>query len=136
MLQLVSAGALHIITYPVDPQERFEPGMIGELKVAWDNTVVLGIGTGLCPLGIIDDVKNGLDDTTQGSGKVTIHLTPRSIWRTDQFEYNQHYMVNSTLYCGLDGKFTTAQPTFNHPSIGIVLHPPTLNHPLLELLWF
>ena len=54
------------------------------------------------------------DDTTLGSGRITIHYQ-RGIYATDQFDTTQVYPLNSTLYVGFDGKLTSKQPTEDHP---------------------
>ncbi len=64
------------------------------------------------------------DDTTIGTGRVTIHYQ-RGIYATDQFDTTQAYPLNSTLYVGLDGKITSKQPTTNHPGVAIVTGPPS-----------
>lgn len=74
------------------------------------------------------------DNTTLGSGRVTVWFQ-RSIWQTDQYDTTQGYPLNATLFCGLDGKLTTKQPTPNHPGIAIVTGPPTANSILLEFIW-
>lgn len=74
------------------------------------------------------------DNTTLGSGRVTIWFQ-RGIWETDQFDTTQAYPLNATLFCGLDGKLTTKQPTPDHPGIAIVTGPPTVNSPMLQFLW-
>lgn len=74
------------------------------------------------------------DNTTLGSGRVTIWFQ-RAIWQTDQFDTTQGYPINATLFCGLDGKLTTKQPTPNHPGIAFVTGPPTANSVLLEFMY-
>lgn len=74
------------------------------------------------------------DNTTLGSGRITVWFQ-RAIWQTDQYDTTQGYPLNATLFCGLDGKLTTKQPTPNHPGIAIVTGPPTANSILLEFIW-
>jgi hypothetical protein len=64
------------------------------------------------------------DDTTIGSGRVTLHYQ-RGIYATDQFDTTQIYPVNSTLYVGLDGKLTSSQPTDAHPGVALCTGPPS-----------
>lgn len=64
------------------------------------------------------------DDTTIGSGRVTLHYQ-RGIYATDQFDTTQIYPVNSTLYVGLDGKVTSSQPTDAHPGVALCTGPPS-----------
>lgn len=75
------------------------------------------------------------DDTTLGSGRITIHYA-RGFYATDQFDTLQPYPLNATLYVGLEGKFTTRQPTSSHPGIAMVTGPPGATNGTLELLWF
>ena len=64
------------------------------------------------------------DDTTIGSGRVTLHYQ-RGIYATDQFDTTQVYPVNCTLYVGLDGKLTSSQPTEKHPGVALCTGPPS-----------
>lgn len=64
------------------------------------------------------------DDTTIGSGRVTLHYQ-RGVYATDQFDTTQVYPVNCTLYVGLDGKLTSSQPTDNHPGVALCTGPPS-----------
>lgn len=75
------------------------------------------------------------EDTTLGSGKVSVWITARMIAQTDQFDTTAGYPLNAPLFCGLDGKLTTKQPTPNHPVVAIVTGPPTAINTLLEFLW-
>lgn len=73
------------------------------------------------------------DDTTIGSGRVTIHYQ-RGIYATDQFDTTQAYPINSTLYVGLDGKLTSKQPTENHPGVALCTGPPSASIGTLEFM--
>ena len=73
------------------------------------------------------------DDTTVGSGRVTIHYQ-RGIYATDQFDTTQIYPVNCTLYVGLDGKLSSSQPTDNHPGVAICSGPPSAAIGTLEFM--
>ena len=64
------------------------------------------------------------DDTTIGSGRITIHYQ-RGIYATDQFDTTQIYPLNATLYVGIDGKLTSKQPTESHPGVAICTGPPS-----------
>ncbi len=75
------------------------------------------------------------DDTTLGSGKITVHYT-RGIYATDQFDSKQTYPLNASLYVGLDGKLTSKQPTDNHPGIAMVTGPPSATAATLEFILF
>ena len=74
------------------------------------------------------------DDSTIGSGRVTVHYH-RGIYATDQFDTRQAYPLNATLYCGLDGKLTSKQPTDGHPGIAICTGPPGATQSSLEFIW-
>jgi hypothetical protein len=74
------------------------------------------------------------DDSTLGTGKVTVHYS-RGIYATDQFDTRQLYPLNATLYCGLDGKLTTKQPSANHPGVAFVSGPPSSANATLEFVW-
>lgn len=73
------------------------------------------------------------DDTTLGSGRVTIHYQ-RGIYATDQFDTTQIYPLNATLYIGLDGKLTSKQPTEDHPGVAICTGPPSAATGTLEFM--
>lgn len=74
------------------------------------------------------------DNTTLGSGKITIWFG-RLIAATSCFDSSQGYPLNATLYCGLDGRFTTRQPTPRHPGIAIVIGPPTAIDNMLHFMF-
>ena len=73
------------------------------------------------------------DDTTIGSGRITIHYQ-RGIYATDQFDTTQIYPVNCTLYVGLDGKLSSSQPTDTHPGVAICTGPPSASIGTLEFM--
>lgn len=75
------------------------------------------------------------DNTTVGSGRITIWFG-RGIFETDKFDPQQKYAVNAALFCDAEGRFTTKQPSANHPGIAMVTGPPTGINPTLELMWF
>lgn len=56
MLRVIQATAGRPVSYPVDPNAVFEPGMIAQLKVL-GNDVFMGVSDGNAPFGIIDDIK-------------------------------------------------------------------------------
>lgn len=56
MLKIVQAGTGRPISYPLDPNATFEPGMIAQLKMI-GNDIVMGVSDGTAPIGIIDDIK-------------------------------------------------------------------------------
>lgn len=74
------------------------------------------------------------DDSTLGSGRITLHYQ-RGFYATDQFDTRQAYPLGCTLYIGLDGKFTSRQPTQDHPGIAICTGPPGATQASLEILW-
>ena len=74
------------------------------------------------------------DDTTVGSGRVTIWFS-RGFFATDQFDTTVSYPLNATLFVGLDGKLTTKQITPTHPGLAVVTGPPTALVNTLEFLW-
>jgi len=73
------------------------------------------------------------DDTTVGSGRITIHYQ-RGIYATSQFDTTQAYPLNVTLYVGLDGKLTSSQPTDSHPGVAICTGPPSAAAGTLEFM--
>lgn len=73
-------------------------------------------------------------DSTAGSNRVTVWMTPGMIVQTDIFEMVP-YAVNATLYASPNGKLTTEKTIPNQPGVGIVCVPPSAHNPVLELLW-
>lgn len=56
MLRTVWYGRSMPASFVVDPSAEFQPGMIAELNVV-GNQVVATVSTGICPIGVIDEVK-------------------------------------------------------------------------------
>lgn len=57
MLRVIQSGTGRPISYPVDPNGVFQPGMIAQIK-SMGNDVLAGVSDGIAPFGIIDDVKD------------------------------------------------------------------------------
>jgi hypothetical protein len=57
MLKVLQAGAGRPISYPLDPNATFQPGMIAQMK-SIGNDAVIGVSDGRAPCGIIDDIKD------------------------------------------------------------------------------
>ena len=74
------------------------------------------------------------DDSTAGSGRVTIWMQ-RFIGQTDQFDTSQRYPLNANLFINEQGKFTTRQPSENHPGIALVTGTPSGIDGMIEFLW-
>jgi hypothetical protein len=74
------------------------------------------------------------DDSTIGNGRITIWFQ-RMIFSTDQYEVNQRYPLNAPLFVSEAGLLTTRQPSEDHPTIAIVLAPPTARNTFLEVLY-
>lgn len=74
------------------------------------------------------------DDSTQGSQRMTIWYD-RFFFQTDQFETNQAYPLNANLFVNEGGILTTRQPTPTHPSVAMVVGPPSPTSPLLSVMW-
>lgn len=74
------------------------------------------------------------EDSTQGSGRVTVWAMPGMILQTDIFEMVP-YAVNATLYVSPNGKLTTEKTIPNQPGVGIVCVPPTAHNAVLEFMW-
>lgn len=56
MFRIVQAGNSLPISYPVDPNAEFQPGMVGQLGVMGNN-IICGVSDGTAPFGIIDEIK-------------------------------------------------------------------------------
>lgn len=74
------------------------------------------------------------DDTTLGSGRVTIWYT-RGVYETDMYETAVPYVVNSTLFVSANGKLTSEQSLPNQPGMALCMVPPTTINPFLQFLW-
>lgn len=74
------------------------------------------------------------DDSTAGSGRVTVWFQ-RFIGQTDQYDTTQRYPINANLFINEEGKFTTKQPSEQHPGIAIVSGSPSSVFESLELIW-
>lgn len=57
MLKPLQVGLSRPISYSLDPNAVFQPGMIAQMKKV-GNEVVLGVSDGTAPFGIIDDVRD------------------------------------------------------------------------------
>lgn len=73
-------------------------------------------------------------DSTIGSGRVTIWFN-RGVYQTDVWDTTQNYPLNCVLYCGLDGRLTSAQPTPAHPGVAICLGAASSFDPFIDFLW-
>jgi len=57
MLRVIQSFTGRPMSYTVDPNAVFQPGMVAQLKVL-GNDVVAGVSDGISPIGLIDDVKD------------------------------------------------------------------------------
>lgn len=86
MLRVIQTGNARPISYPVDPNATFEPGMIGQFKVV-GNDHVLGVSDGRAPFGIIDDIRTTAFSAPVNDELVIIPGTPT---------YDGYKWINST----------------------------------------
>lgn len=75
------------------------------------------------------------EDTTQGSGKVTVWITPGMLFQTDVYDTSQQYPLNALLYCGLDGKLTSSKLSADFPAVAMVTGQPNSIYGALEAKW-
>lgn len=94
MLRIVNPGVFVPVSYPVDPNASFLPGMIAQLKVV-GNDVVAGISDGLAPFGIIDDIKESTIYKPSIDEVVIIDATGRV--QTDGYNYYTTTEVSAFL---------------------------------------
>lgn len=120
MLRLLDARNKLPTSFIVDPNAEFQPGQIAALKWDTNNAVVVCVSDGLNPIGIIDDIKNAEDDSTIGSGRVTI-WSSRMVISTDQFESQGFYANKTPLFISKNGKFTSIKPSNYSPQVGQVI---------------
>ena len=120
------------LQFQVDDDSTFNPGQIGQLKVA-GNEIVCGTSDGTAPFGIIDDVKTPTSNTTQFSKRVTIWIS-KGVFETDQFDTLQRYSIGKSLFVDQNGILTTKQNTESR-EVGICCIPPSAESPVLKFLW-
>lgn len=75
------------------------------------------------------------DDSTAGSNRMTVWFD-RMFFQTNQYETNQQYPVNASLYVSESGMLTTRKPGEMFPSVARVTSPPSPLNPMLEAMWF
>jgi hypothetical protein len=75
------------------------------------------------------------EDSTQGSGQVTVWIQPGTIFQTDIYDTSQQYPLNALLYCGLDGRLTSAQIDEEFPAVAIITGSPTAIYGSIEAKW-
>lgn len=73
------------------------------------------------------------DDTTLSSSRISVHYV-RGIYATDQYETDQVYPLNCTLFCSISGKLTSKQVADTYPAIAICTGPPSGVQNSLEFL--
>jgi hypothetical protein len=57
MLRPIHVGMHRPISYPLDPDATFQPGMVGQLHLV-GNEIVMGVSNGIAPFGLIDDARD------------------------------------------------------------------------------
>ena len=108
MLKIIQVGSAMPRSGPADsdPSVHFLPGMFGQVvnvdKVNWYVTV----SDGQRPIGLIDDVRDGVDDTTIGSNRITLWTSP-GIYAVDQFEKSEQYPDGKLLRVADNGQLTS-----------------------------
>lgn len=76
------------------------------------------------------------EDTTMGSGQVTVWVTPGLIFTTDQIETNVNYALNASLYVNDNGLLTTRKLSDDRPAVAMVIAPPVSLTPNIEVIWW
>lgn len=122
MLKLIQVGAAIPVSGPVDPDltVHFHPGMFGQM-VRLGKCCYITVSDGRKPIGLIDDVRDGSDDTTLGSGRITLWTAP-GIYATNQFETGESY-PDGALLCVNDKGFLTSRHISGHCSVGRACAP-------------
>src|SRR5690606_13107500 len=54
--KIIQSGSALPVSWPVNPNAEFQPGMIAQLG-SFGNNIVCGVSDGTAPIGIIDDIK-------------------------------------------------------------------------------
>lgn len=97
MLRLIQPGKALPTSYIVHCTNQFEPGQIGTIigrTIKGED--ICGLCRGYRPIGIIDDIKNGTDDSTFSSQRITI-WNEAIILETNMFEHNVSYNIGDSL---------------------------------------
>ena len=95
----------------------FEPGMIISFSDIYGGVYNPGCSS---IMGVIDDVKNAVEDTTAGSGRVTVWSTPGTVFKTDQFMEGE-YVCGGEVYANYAGYITDE---VGGGRVGYVITPP------------
>lgn len=75
------------------------------------------------------------ENTTAGSGQVTVWISPGIIFQTDIYDTSQQYPLNSLLYCGLDGKLTSSKIDTDFPACAMITGVPNSIYGAIEAKW-
>lgn len=137
MLRLVNAGKVTPTNYVIDPTcPDFEPGQIAEIYF-YGNTKLCRPYCGGAIVGIIDDIKRGANNSTLGSGRITI-WNHHGMYETDQYDSMCGYLRGMNLFVDVQSsKLTTHMKNAQfYPVIAAVIDPPTATNPLLRFEWF
>lgn len=141
MLRLVNAGSGLPKSYIVDTIDHFEPGMIASFTGKLSNLDVCGRSRGYNPVGIIDDIRNQQDDSTQGSGRITVWDCKFEA-DTDMFE-PKNYVLGQNLYVSSNGllcdvsqrSFDPIVSTTKFYPVAIATKIPSALDPTLRFIW-
>jgi hypothetical protein len=57
MLKVIQSGTGRPISYPVNPNAVFQPGMVAQMT-SMGNDALIGVSDGIAPFGLIDDAKD------------------------------------------------------------------------------
>lgn len=135
MLRIINTGKSLPDNYLVDPNDFFEPGMIGSFTGKRNKMNICGRSRGSYPVGVIDDVRNKLDDSTQASGRITIWNSDIEA-ETDIFEPDT-YSENQLLFVSSQGKFCSVYKKAFKAAQGVanVIKVPNKLNPFLHFKW-
>lgn len=115
MFRPIQIGTSRPVSYPVDPNATFQPGMICQTKLI-GNDVVMGVSDGTAPIGIIDDMK---DTSFTRPVLDEIVLIEAPIVTTDG--YGNYYMGADTLKELRNSQIVDSSFVIDYP--GLSLNP-------------
>lgn len=138
MLKIKNAAQVRAlpVNYIVDPDPKihFKPGQIAQEFLISGIRQGATVSSGVAPVGIIDDIRDAQDDSTAGSGRITVWSVNGLQFETNQYELGFIYMPGMNLYCSLYGKFMPSPLFVNSPRVGIVVNYDTITG-MLHATW-
>jgi hypothetical protein len=134
MFDVVEAYHDEPIRFFADPDAKFRPGFVCQLKDLGDN-IVCTLSDGTRPFGIVSDFKVASNLGFSPRDIVRV-WTQRMIFRTDEFDDQAVYTEGCPLYISDYGIFTSAKKEgVDKPIVARMITPASESSPYFEALW-